>query len=79
MMYWLKSCPRWKVDLFREDDLYGSYVNCLQCGHHLSEAEEEALCYLPLGTGNVDWRMAVELETLDDVTAADTEVFTPGG
>ena len=48
-------------------DLYGSYVNCLQCGHHLSEAEEESLCYQTPSAGNVDWRMAVELEVIDDV------------
>jgi hypothetical protein len=78
-MYWLRSCPRCKGGLFREDDLYGSYVNCLQCGHHLSEAEEESLCYQTPGAGNVDWRMAVELEVIDDVLGIDAEALTTEG
>ena len=54
-------------------------MSCLQCEHKLSEAEEESLCYLPLGIGNVDWKIAVELETvMDDVLAADTEVSIIG-
>jgi len=60
-------------------DLYGSYVNCLQCGHHLSEAEEESLCYQTPSAGNVDWRMAVELEVIDDVLGIDAEALTTEG
>ena len=29
----LKSCPRCKGDMQSNRDMYGSYVECLQCGH----------------------------------------------
>ena len=31
-MFWLKSCPRCSGDLYQDDDQYGRYVSCLQCG-----------------------------------------------
>ena len=31
-MFWLKSCPRCSGDLYQDDDQYGCYVSCLQCG-----------------------------------------------
>ncbi len=39
-MYWLKACPRCQGDLYRDKDLFGSYVSCLQCGHELNMFEE---------------------------------------
>ena len=42
-MFWLKDCPRCHGDLFQNRDYYGWYVSCLQCGHHLNEAEEAIL------------------------------------
>ena len=39
-MFWLKACPRCQGDLYREEDLFGSYVACIQCGHELSIMEE---------------------------------------
>jgi hypothetical protein len=42
-MFWLKSCPRCKGDLYQDSDVYGIYVACFQCGHYLSMAEEVAL------------------------------------
>ncbi len=39
-MFWLKACPRCHGDLYREKDVFGSYVSCLQCGHELSMFEE---------------------------------------
>lgn len=39
-MFWLKSCPRCHGDLYEDRDLHGRYMACLQCGHHLSPAEE---------------------------------------
>jgi hypothetical protein len=44
-MFWQKSCPRCKGDLYQDSDLYGRYVACFQCGHYLSLAEEVALLY----------------------------------
>jgi hypothetical protein len=46
-MFWLKSCPRCRGDLYEGKDVYGRYVACLQCGHYLGEAEELLLRYLP--------------------------------
>jgi hypothetical protein len=31
-MILLKACPRCRGDLYPEEDHYGSYYNCLQCG-----------------------------------------------
>ena len=31
-MFWLKGCPRCAGDLFRNQDQYGFFVSCLQCG-----------------------------------------------
>ena len=31
-MYYLKGCGKCKGDLVSEEDLYGSYLKCLQCG-----------------------------------------------
>ena len=39
-MFYFKGCVRCNGDLHEAGDQYGSYVACLQCGHHLTEAEE---------------------------------------
>jgi hypothetical protein len=40
-MLWYKSCPRCgDGDLSSRVDFYGEMVLCLQCGHHLSDAEQ---------------------------------------
>jgi hypothetical protein len=44
-MFWLKSCPRCKGDLYQGRDGYGPYVACFQGAHYLSRAEEIALRY----------------------------------
>ena len=31
-MFWLKGCPRCCGDLYADQDQYGSFVSCLQCG-----------------------------------------------
>ena len=46
----LKACPRCQGDLMEQDDQYGHYLRCMQCGWHkdlknpnyapLTEAEE---------------------------------------
>lgn len=46
-MFWLKSCPRCRGDLYEGQDMYGRYMACLQCGHYLGEAEKPILRYLP--------------------------------
>ena len=42
-MYWLKNCPRCTGDLGDATDIYGGYIACLNCGHHLTEKEEAEL------------------------------------
>ncbi len=42
-MFWLKACPRCRGDLFRQVDLYGLYIACLQCGYVLRPEEESRL------------------------------------
>lgn len=33
-MLWLKSCPKCKRgDLVSQRDIYGSYLECIQCGY----------------------------------------------
>ena len=43
MVYLLKGCRRCCGDLYANEDMYGRYVACLQCGHYLSELEVEGL------------------------------------
>jgi hypothetical protein len=31
-MFWFKKCPRCSGDLYEEEDQYGSFVTCMQCG-----------------------------------------------
>ena len=39
-MMWLKSCPKCQGDLSASEDAFGSYISCLQCGNHLSDAQD---------------------------------------
>ena len=48
-MLWLKACPRCKGDLYRKDDMYGSYIACLQCSSYVPEAEQDRLTRLVIG------------------------------
>jgi hypothetical protein len=49
-MFWLKRCPKCGGDLMDESDVQGSFISCLQCGHMLSLAEEQALRRASPGT-----------------------------
>ena len=42
-MFWFKTCPKCQGDLYRETDLYGSYIACLQCSRYLTDAEAAQL------------------------------------
>ena len=42
-MFWLKSCPRCHGDLYDNSDIYGRYIDCFQCGHYLTAAEDAGL------------------------------------
>lgn len=49
-MFWLKSCPRCHGDLTDKSDIYGSYIDCFQCGHYLTVDEDARLRFEnPLG------------------------------
>ena len=39
----LKACPRCAGDLYKNRDLYGNYVECLQCGYMKDLPEASAL------------------------------------
>jgi uncharacterized protein YbaR (Trm112 family) len=32
-MVWLKACPKCKGDLFLDEEHYGKYKSCIQCGY----------------------------------------------
>ena len=45
MTLYLKACPRCHGDIALDDDQYGRYMECLQCGHEsepVAEAEQES-------------------------------------
>ena len=66
-MFWLKSCPHCRGDLYEGKDIYGRYVACLQCGHYLGEAEKPFLRYLP------QW----EAEARSGQGAGEEQTFVP--
>ena len=39
-MFWLKACPKCHGDLYKEIDIYGPYIACMQCSRYLTKAEE---------------------------------------
>lgn len=39
-MLYLKACPRCRGDVKYERDMYGKYLECLQCGFLLSAKNE---------------------------------------
>ena len=44
-MIFFKSCPRCKGDMITSADMYGKYMECLQCGHEtepVAEAGQES-------------------------------------
>ncbi len=40
-MFWFKQCPRCSGDLVVENDRYGIFVSCLQCGRCKDVASAE--------------------------------------
>ena len=68
-MFWLKSCPRCKGDLYEGFDPYGGYVACMQCGRYLTEEQEVALRHWP---GNETLWNTSETATETGVGAATT-------
>ncbi len=42
-MFWFKSCPKCRGDLYKNQDHYGAFISCLQCSQYLTKAEEARL------------------------------------
>ena len=44
-MFWLKACPKCHGDLYKEIDIYGHYIACMQCSRYLTTDEEVPLMF----------------------------------
>ena len=51
MMLYLKACPRCRGDVKYERDVYGRYLECLQCGFLLSSKSEGTTASSEKSTG----------------------------
>ncbi len=51
MMLYLKACPRCSGDVKYERDVYGRYLECLQCGFLLSSKSEGTTASSEKSTG----------------------------
>ena len=58
-MFWFKSCPKCQGDLYRDSDIYGTYIACMQCSHYLTEVEEATV---ELSTSALEPQKMVQVE-----------------
>jgi hypothetical protein len=58
-MIWLKECPRCQGDLILDQDHYGKYKTCVQCGY-LRDVVETAANEASAPTGT-NWGLSVQL------------------
>ena len=61
-MYWLKMCPRCQGDLYEQEDRFGRYLACLQCGRSLGSVPQMALGTVTTGESSSRWKHAVKKE-----------------
>ena len=47
-MLYLKACPRCKGDMHSTRDMYGSYRECLQCGHMTDIVDPNRMLSVPV-------------------------------
>ena len=51
-MFWFKRCPRCSGDLFEENDQYGHFITCMQCGFSKDAVEPmtdpDEICLEPI-------------------------------
>ena len=40
-MFWFKHCPRCTGDLFEDQDQYGPFITCMQCGFTKDVASQD--------------------------------------
>jgi hypothetical protein len=57
-MIWLKQCPRCQGDLVLDQDHYGSFKTCVQCGY-LRDLVDTAVGANPAASGAVPGQWAV--------------------
>ena len=72
-MFWFKRCLKCNGDLYDNRDMHGSYVACLQCGHHLTPDQEHAFWQEALAREEVNSAGALQAEL-----AAEIMTGTPG-
>lgn len=46
-MVFLKACPRCKGDIYLDQDAYGSFLKCLQCGYHKDAIKNDSAHKFP--------------------------------
>ncbi len=39
-MFWSKACKRCSGDVYLNNDIYGHYVSCIQCGAVIVDSED---------------------------------------
>ena len=42
-MFYFRACTKCSGDMYRGEDVYGSYIACIQCGTYLTAAQEGVL------------------------------------
>ena len=47
-MLYFRSCPRCKGDMHMNRDMYGTYKECLQCGHMIDIERPNRLLLVPI-------------------------------
>ena len=60
-MFFLKACPKCQGDMYQERDLYGTFVECLQCGLMKDVRLAEAF-FDPSDPVNVGFESSVQRE-----------------
>ncbi len=63
-MIWYKLCPKCHGDLRRNEDMYGQYIACAQCGYNLSDPERVVLGIAVAGYGLYSLATATEEQTV---------------
>lgn len=62
-MLFFKACPKCKGDIYIDQDQYGSFLMCFQCGG-LKDIQEKTPCLADTTPGNVESGSVLESTTL---------------
>ena len=60
-MFFLKACPKCHGDMYQERDLYGTFVECLQCGL-MKDVRLAGAFFDPSEPVNVGFKSFVQME-----------------